>query len=49
MFKFIRHTVRKVDAFGVPIRFNFNGKETYQSFFGGIITLCLVVLVIILF
>ena len=49
MYKQIRHTIRLIDAFGVPIRFNFNGKDSYTSSFGGVITICLVILIIILF
>ncbi|KAM3146922.1 hypothetical protein pb186bvf_001076 [Paramecium bursaria] len=49
MYKQFRHTIRLIDAFGVPIRFNFNGKDSYTSSVGGVITIILVILIIILF
>ena len=48
MRKILLH-VKKIDIFGAPVTLNIDGRSSYQSGFGGIMTLAMLTLVIILF
>lgn len=47
--RFVYKAVRVFDVFGVPIQFNFDGQESYKSFFGGISTVIVTFLIVVSF
>ena len=44
----ILRVLRKFDDYGYPINLRYKGEKTYQSFFGGVLTLLVKVLTLIL-
>ena len=46
--KILQH-VKKIDIFGAPVTLNIDGRSSYQSGFGGLMTLAMLIIVITLF
>jgi hypothetical protein len=49
MLRKLKKVIKFIDIFGAPIKFNIDGKDTYQSVMGGLTTLIMIMVILLFF